>query len=765
MSQTLSRRGFLKLSSALTATAGLSTIPGTLGALEEKKVAYKGKTVFTPSICEMCTSSCTIEARVENGKGMFIRGNPRDRSRGGKVCARGSAGFNQLYDPQRLVKPIMRVGERGEGKWKEVSWDEAYTFIANKLADIKAKHGAHTVAWTARSGWTKTWFHNLAQAYGSHNLFGHEATCPLAYGMSAKDVYNHGNIGRDWAKAKYIINMGHNVFEGIVISYARAHMEALKNGAKIVTLEPRLSVMAAKSSEWHAIKPGHDLPFVLAFIHVLINDNLYDKKFVEKYCEGFEELKESVKEYTPEKMANECDIDAKTIRRLAHEFAAAAPRAIFDYGHRVTFTPQELELRRAQMIINALVGAVERDGGYYLGKNANFYNQFIGEGDQKAPSLKRPKIPAYPKVEVPRIDRIGESDCEFYLAGKGQGIVTLVPHATLNELPNVGYKLKGWFIVRNNPVMTQSNSQNVINALKAMDLVVVMDIQVSDTAWFADIVLPDTTYLERDEEFTAGGGGKNPSYGVGRQKVVEPLGDCKPGWLVAKELANKMGLGEYFPYKDIEDYRITQVGGDLDLLARIKANGSASFGVPLMLQERKSVEAFVKKFPSAAKFVNEDGVIDLPKKIQLFSKKLEAVSNAGGLTYKPFKFKESDELYFINGKTAVRSNSHNGNNQWLNTLLDNAGAWIHPNTAKRFKIKDGDEIEVYNQYSTQRGKAMVTENVREDTIFAYFGFGHMSKDLKRAYNKGVNSNALYSPLVSPNSGMNVHVVGVKVRKV
>ena len=108
----------------------------------------------------------------------------------------------------------MRVGERGEGRWKEVSWDEAYTFIANKLADIKAKHGAHTVAWTARSGWTKTWFHNLAQAYGSNNLFGHEATCPLAYGMSAKYVYNHGNIGRAWAKANYNITIGHNGHAG-----------------------------------------------------------------------------------------------------------------------------------------------------------------------------------------------------------------------------------------------------------------------------------------------------------------------------------------------------------------------------------------------------------------------------------------------------------------------------------------------------------------------------------------------------------------------
>lgn len=762
MTQMLSRRSFLKLSSTAAAVAGLSTIPGTLGALEESQKQLKGNAKYTPSICEMCTSACTIEAKVEAGKGIFIKGNPADKSRGGKICARGTSGFNQLYDPQRLVQPIMRVGERGEGKWKVVSWDEAYTFIATKLEEIKQKHGAHTVAFTARSGWNKTWFHNLAQAYGSHNLFGHEATCPLAYDMAMDDIFENG-ISRDFAKSKYIINMGHNVFEGIVISYARQYMDALAGGAKVVTLEPRLSAMAAKSTEWHAIKPGHDIAFVLAFINVLINENLYDKKFVEKYCEGFEELKASVAEYTPEKMALECDIPADTIKRLAREFAKAAPKAIFDFGHRCTFSPQELELRRAMLMCNVLVGAVEKDGGYYLNKGAGFYNKYLGEGDAKAPSLKKPKIPAYPKVAVPRIDRIGEKDSEFYLAGKGSGIVTLIPKATLEDLPDVPYRLHGWFIARNNPVMTQSNMETVIKAIKAMDLVVVVDIQVSDTAWYADIVLPDTTYLERDEEFTASGG-KNPGYSVGRQKVVEPLGESRPGWRIAKELGTKMGLEAYFPYKDIEDYRLQQVGDNLDLLAKLKLTGSASFGVPLLLQDKKSVAEFVKKYPSAASKVNEEGTIDFPEKIRLFSHKLEEISKKGALSYESYKFKEADELYFVNGKSAVRTNGHNGNNLWLNNLLDDAAVWINPKTAERLGIKNGDKVEIYNRYSTQKGKALVTKGVREDTIFAYFGFGHISKELKRAYGKGVNSNALYSPLVSPNSGMNLHVVGVKVRK-
>jgi len=442
MTQMLSRRSFLKLSSTAAAVAGLSSIPGTLGAMEESKKRYSGNTKFTPSVCEMCTSGCTIEARVEDGKGMFIRGNPADKGRGGKVCARGGAGFNQLYDPQRLVNPIMRVGERGEGKWKVVSWDEAYTFIATKLEEIKQKHGAHTVAFTARSGWNKMWFHNLAQAYGSNNIFGHEATCPLGGELAIDDVFEMG-INRDYSNAKFIMNMGHNVFEGISISEVRQYMAGITKGAKLISLEPRLSVLASKASEWHPIKPGHDLPFVLAFLHVLINDNLYNQKFVAKYCEGFDELKASIEHYTPEKMAVECDIPAATIKRLAHEFAKAAPKVVFDYGHRTQNTPQELELRRAILMCNVLVGAVDTEGGYYIKKSAGTYNKFIGEGDPKAPTLKKPKIPAYPKVAFPRIDRIGEKDSEYFLAPKGVGIVTLIPRATLSELPGVPYKLHG----------------------------------------------------------------------------------------------------------------------------------------------------------------------------------------------------------------------------------------------------------------------------------------------------------------------------------
>ena len=276
MTQMLNRRSFLKLSSTAAAAAGMSSVPGLLGALEPEQKALVGSAKFTASVCEMCSTRCPIEARVENKEGVFIRGNPKSKGTGGRVCARGGSGFNQLYDPQRIVKPLMRVGERGEGKWKEVSWDEAYTFIAQKLGEIKEKYGAHTVAFSAKGGWETDYLCNFAGGYGSPNTFDHGTTCPLAYGVALETVFGTSGVSRDFGKCKYMINLGHNVYEGIVISYARAISEAVEAGCKLISLDPRYSVLSSKATEWHPVRPGSDVAFILALINVLITENLYD---------------------------------------------------------------------------------------------------------------------------------------------------------------------------------------------------------------------------------------------------------------------------------------------------------------------------------------------------------------------------------------------------------------------------------------------------------------------------------------------------------
>lgn len=166
----------------------------------------------------MCSSRCPIEAKVVDGKNIFIQGNHKASGTATSVCARGGSGHNQLYDPQRLVKPLIRVGERGENKWREAGWDEALDLVAKKMLEIKEKYGAQSFVFTAKSSQTHKLMTTFASAYGSPNCFSHFSCCPITYQMVCEHMYGDAKLKRDFSNAKYIVNFGHNLFEGIVIS-------------------------------------------------------------------------------------------------------------------------------------------------------------------------------------------------------------------------------------------------------------------------------------------------------------------------------------------------------------------------------------------------------------------------------------------------------------------------------------------------------------------------------------------------------------------
>ncbi len=756
----MERRDFIK-------GIGLSSLafgyPATLGAIADESI--KGSHTFVPSICEMCSTRCAIQARVdENGK-VFITGNPHSNSTGAAVCARGGAGVNQLKDKNRLVNPIMRVGEKGENKWKEISWEEAYEYIATKLTEIKEKHGAQSVAFAAKGGFESAFLNQFAYAYGSPNIFDHGSTCPSGYAVALKSVFGAGNLARDFANAKFMLNFGHNVFEGIVISYARGIATALQNGCKVVSLDPRFSVLSSKASEWIPIKPGGDTAFMLGFVHTLIFENLYDKKFVEKYTTGFDKLKESVREYTPETMSAHCDVPAKTIIALARECAKAAPAAIIDFGNRSTYTPDEIELRRAIAIANALIGNIEAKGGLFFPKNASLYNKLAGE--KVAPEIKGSALPKIDAPKTPRIDGVDIKGGEFSKIAKTRGIYGKFLDAALDGKP---YKLHGIVMTRSNPVMTISDSNKVAKALKALDLVVCVDVYLSDTAQFADIVLPESTYLERDEQFL-GKNSKNPGYQV-RQKVVDTIGNTKPLYQIMKELADKMGLSEAFPYKDMKDYRFKQAYNEPEAMVDILDKGIVSYGIPLLARDKDSVAKFVAKYPKAKEFIDKDFEISKvlkcktdSGKIELFDEMLESACGRGGLHFNDPKMKQNDEFYFIQGKVAVHTNGHTANVPWLNELMSNNAVWINDKIAKEMGLKKNDRIKLVSKVGEQIANILPTKGIREDTIFGYFGFGHNSPSQKRSFGKGVNASALLEHSISPVCGTDVHTIGVKVEKV
>ena len=476
-------------------------------------------------------------------------------------------------------------------------------------------------------------------------------------------------------------------------------------------------------------------------------------------------IKESVKDFTPEAMSKHCDVPASKIISLARECAKAAPAAIIDFGHRATYTPEEIELRRAIAIANALIGNIEAKGGLYFPKGASLYNKIAGE--QVAPEIKGSALPKIPAPKEPRIDGADIKGGEFSRIPLTRGIYGRIIDAALNAQP---YQLHGLFMTRSNPVMTISDTKKVIEALKKLDLVVSIDIYLSDTANFADVILPECTYLERDEQFVAKNG-KTPGYQV-RQKVIERIGDTKPVYEICKELAEKLELAAAFDYKDIKDYRFKQAYKHPEAIDELLNKGIVSYGLPLLARDAQSVKKFVQKYPNAQNFIDEDGELsELLKcktasgKIELFDEMLEAACGRGGLHFNEVRLKDEGEFYFIQGKVAVHTNGHTANVPWLATLMSENAVWINNKVAKSLNLKKDDKVRLISKAGSQIARVLPTKGIRSDTIFGYFGFGHISSSQKLSYGKGINASELLTHSVSPVCGTDVHTIGVRLEKI
>ncbi|PSM51325.1 putative thiosulfate/polysulfide reductase, molybdenum-binding subunit [Campylobacter blaseri] len=756
-----SRRNFLK------GTAGIGTLAAleiNLGANAADIINNGGdKSVF--SFCEMCSSRCPIEAKIVDGKCKFIQGNKHYSTTGTSVCARGGAGVNQLYDKQRIVKPLIRVGERGSGKWRKASWEEALKYCADKLGEIAKTHGPESVVFTAKSSESHKQMTNFACSLGSPNIFSHWSCCPITYQVAFPHTFG-GSLSRDYSKAKYIVNFGHNLFEGIDIKYTKKLAKtAAKEDTKLLVLEPRFSVVAAKADEWLPVKPGTDLAFVMALIHVWIRDSKYDKKFVEEYTIGIDEVKKAVKDTTPKWQEKITGIKSTDVERIADEIYKAAPKVIIDWGHKTTTTRAEYQRTRAIFIANALMGNIEKEGGLYFGKKAKTFNDLVGE--ELFPTLNDPNK-AFKVPKTPRIDGAGEKGSKNYFIARKHGVLMDIAPAILNEKP---YPVKAWVNTRFNHLINVVGEETTIKAIKKLDFILSVDIYMNDFTQFADVVLPESTYLERDESIQDKSGSL-PAYYM-RQKAIEPIGDTKNGYDIFRELARIMKIDQNYTWNTIDEFRMQQAKGNDKLLAALIKDGYVEWKVPkLYYREKKYVSKFVEKFPHASTFVDENGEMSSKVKfktpsgkIELFSQQVEeALPGEGCIHPANMDVYDGHELCLMSGKTPIHTNGHTQNVKVLNDMMSESPIWINPRTAQKRGLKTGDRVLVENKFAKSYAKVMVTEGIREDSLFVYHGFGHISSGLKRTYGVGLNQSKLLNPAYGAVCSTMVTNVGVDIKK-
>jgi len=358
MPSSLSRRDFLKASGAAAGAIAIGKFipPMVAEAARASGALNAAGSGYIPSICEMCVWRCGLLAKVDNGRVVKLEGNPDHPHSNGKLCPRGQSGLMNTYDPDRVLTPLVRVGKRGEGKFRKASWDEALGIVADSMKRIKDKYGPEAMIFSATHNLSQPLFENLLNAFGSPNYGTQRSLCFNAMIVSNLMTYGMEEPARDYSRLKYIILTGRNLMEAISTSETSALSHAIDQGVKVIYLDPRFTKTAAKASEWLAIKPGTDLAFHMALLNVIVAEGLYNANFVSTYTDGFDKLASSITGYTPEWAAGITEIPADIIRRIAREFAAAAPYALAHNGWRTSNFINSFQTERAIAILNAIVG-------------------------------------------------------------------------------------------------------------------------------------------------------------------------------------------------------------------------------------------------------------------------------------------------------------------------------------------------------------------------------------------------------------------------
>jgi len=722
----ISRRGFIKLTGAAAALAAAGGPARVLHALVEKKeesAEKQSRDVY--SACDMCFNKCGLIARVEGGVVKKLDPNPKSLKSRGMLCARGNAGVKQLYDPDRLKYPLLRKGQRGEGKWQRLSWDQALDHAAEQMANIGQQYTRCGFLFMAGTDMQSTFVHRLAEVYGSYNVISHESNCLLSRNRAFLDTF--GVVPTpDIIHCKYVIMPGANRFEALVTPDSIDLMTAMQNGCKLVVLDPRYTKTAALADEWFAIKPGTDMAFFLAIAHVLVSENLYDQKFVAEKTHGFDELRVHVQKYTPEWAAKETEIPARDIRHLARALAAAAPAAMVYPGRRSSDYTDSTQIRRSYAIVNALLGNWDKAGGLILPKKI------------KTGSLSY-DAPFYEDNPEDRVDA-GRARMMF----DEEGSFKHTRDAVIEGQP---YPVKGWFTYKTNPMQTGANRQKTIEMINKLDFMMTADITMSDTAWMADLVLPAPSYLERQDPVSAFLASSSCSGVLTRDPIVPAMFESKPVFWIVKELARRLDLGEYFDFT-IEDFR----------------------------------QAQLKKLPEVAKTLKEDGVYNIvghshgihegkpfktrSKKIELFSSRYAENGIDPMPIYRPPKSVPQNHFRIVVGRNAYITQSASTNNTLLWELERENFLWIHPDPAQQLGIRHGDPVEVKSPAGMGRLKARVTEATRPDTVYMDTGYGVISKGLSKIYGKGACIAEVLEDHADEISGnMAMHETIVSVRKV
>ncbi|MEF9841236.1 MAG: molybdopterin-dependent oxidoreductase [Raoultibacter sp.] len=472
--------------------------------------------------CFFCHVRCGVLVTKVNGRITKIEGDPDNPHNKGFVCSRFDQeryleGFE--YNPNRLKRPLKRVGERGSGQWEEISWDQAFDEIAEKLAKLRDEYGAETLAFTEGTSRTWSWLHyKFTNLFGSPNTGGNGTICyssdmwlePCTYGGFCSDK-------ADWPNANLIMLWGRNVAASEVLLWDWVQTNRKERGAKLIVVDPRFSEVAQYADLFLQLRPGTDSALALGMINVIIKEDLYDHEFVENYCYGFDKLAERAAEYPVDKVAEITWVSEDKIVEAARMYATTKPASL-PWGQKGGDASgiNAASTIRAKAILRAITGNIDKKGGDKLSPPSRFppsyYEHYALSQEQRDKMIGND---VFPGLTFKGWDVISQAYPSFYPYANA-------PLLFRQMITGDPYPVKALLVQADNPLMAFSNTKLVFEALNSLELLVVHDYFMTPTAALADYALPAATWLERPDNAYATMNHEAMYYGA-QARCLEPF--------------------------------------------------------------------------------------------------------------------------------------------------------------------------------------------------------------------------------------------------
>jgi len=671
------------------------------------------------TVCRLCSANCLIEVNIDQNNNIFAERIKSPCLKKNISCPKLQAVNEIIYSPDRLTDPLLKIKKANKPTWEKQSWEIILDLIASKLQYYKKNYGAESICWIRGQApdWSSTWHYAMRfmNLLGSPNIIGNGSICHAAREFA--HIMTYGEMSSpDYKNSKYIIVWGRNdhnskprLFENIL--YAK------EQGAKLIVIDPVKTELAQIADSWLQIKPGGDGLFAMAMMNVIIKEKLHDQKFVDKWTLGFDRLSQRIDAYSPKIISKIINIDSDVIRTIARLYATTKPACIGE-GNGLDMNLEVFQTTRAICILRALTGNIDKKGGDKIPLPIPFRNIELSE---LLPKDVKPITYEYPLFD-------------HFRPTRGNPALGPVTDAIINKKP---YPIKVLIIQGTNPVVTVANTKRFLKALDSLDLIIVIDLFMTQTAKYADIVLPTTTSFETTRiNFPA----LYSNQVVLQDKIINSLGNSWPDWKITFELAHRMNFEKEFPWKNVEqaiDYQLEPTGITVKQL-RSKPKG-------IDFQHKKSYLKYL-----------EDGFHTPSKKVEILSEKLQRYGFSGLPSFKLsienysyYKLKEEYPLLAISGaRPNYFVHSQFRNIESLLKCEPEPLVDIHSLDAKERKIENGDLIKIFTPNGSIEMKANVSNIISPGIIRIPWGWGESNL----TYNaNNLTDDSEKSPITSTTS--------------